>query len=106
MRAKTGHAVLEHELLAEQAATITRLAEALRNALDALAGFEQRPSTAKMSAERRALKRSLLVDAAANALWHFVVQRDCAGFRFTEQALEEFAVPAEVRAKLGAIRPR
>jgi hypothetical protein len=30
----------------------------------------------------------------------------CSGFRGTEEVLKEYAVPAEVRAKMGAIRPR
>jgi hypothetical protein len=46
------------------------------------------------------------VDAAAYAFWNFVVQRECSGFRETEQVLKDYAVPVEVRAKMGAIRPR
>jgi hypothetical protein len=34
------------------------------------------------------------------------VQRECSGFRGTEQVLEDFAVPAEIRGKMGAVRPR
>ncbi len=106
MHVKTGRAVLEHEILGEQAATFGRLAHDLHNALAALRTFDQRPSTAKVAADRRAALRAGLVDAAAYALWVFVVQRECSGLRFIDQALEDFAVPHEVRAKMGAVRPR
>ena len=102
MRRKTGQDVLEYEILEEQAATIGRLSRNLRATLDALAAFDER----EPAADRRDPRRVRLVDDAAYALWHFVVQRDCSGFRFTEQILEEYAVPAEVRAKMGAVRPR
>jgi hypothetical protein len=45
-------------------------------------------------------------DAAAYALWNFVGQRECSGFRGTEQVLKDYAVPGEVRAKMGVIRAR
>lgn len=100
MRPRTGQDVLEYEIREEQAATIGRLARDLRAALDALDTFHR---TASDSHEEQ---RARLVDAAAYALWHFVVQRECSGFRGTEQVLEDYAVPAEVRAKMGAVRPR
>jgi len=95
MRVRTGQEVLEYEILEEQAATIGRLARELRTTLDALAAVD-----------RRDPRRPSLVDAAADALWNFVVQRDCAGFRWTEQVLDDYAVPAEVRGRMGATRPR
>jgi len=95
-RVKTGQDVLEYEILEEQAATIGRLARELRNALDALA-----------AADRCDPQREHLVDAAGYALWNFVVQRDCSGFGgTTEHILKDYAVPAEVRARMGVIRPR
>ena len=100
---KTGQQVLEYEIREEQAATIGRLARELRAALDALAAFDGRTSGDKTSGDRGP-QRERLVDAAAYALWHFIVQRDCAGFRWTEQALEDYAVPAEVRARMGVMR--
>ena len=106
MRVRTGLEVLEYEIREEQAATIGRLARELRDALDALDAFNRRANSGKTAAERSDLQRARLVDAAAYALWNFVVQRECSGFRGTEQALEDYAVPAEVRAKMGAIRPR
>jgi hypothetical protein len=103
MRAKSGQAILEHELLGEQAATFGRTAEDLQAALDALAAFDRRTGDGRMPADRRALKRRRLVDDAAYAMWCFVVQRECAGIRTIDRALEGFAVPTEVRRKMGTV---
>jgi len=105
MRPRTGQDVLEYEILQEQAATIGRLARDLRDALDALDAFDNVKSD-KSASDRRDRQRARLVDTAAHALWNFVVQRECSGFRGTEQILEDYAVPREVRAKMGAVRPR
>jgi hypothetical protein len=103
MRFRTGQDVLEYEFRQEQAATIGRLARELRDALDALGTLKA--SSGKTRADSRDPQRARLADAAAYALWNFVVQRECSGFRETEQVLKEHAVPVEVRAKMGAIRP-
>jgi hypothetical protein len=103
---RTGWDVLQYESRQEQAATIGRLAQDLRAALDALETFDRRARSDKTAADRRDPQRMHLVDAAAYALWNFVVQRECSGFRFTEQVLKDYAVPAEVRAKMGAFLPR
>ncbi len=96
MRSKTGWDVLENEILEEQAATIGRLSRALRAALDALAAVDDRQDP----------QRPRLVDAAAYALFNFIVQRECAGLRGTEHVLKQYAVPAEVRARMGVSKPR
>ena len=102
MRVRTGLDVLEYEIRQEQAATIGRLARELRDALGALDTF----NSAKAGADSRDPQRARLVDAAAYALWNFVVQRECCGFRWTEEVLKDYAVPGEVRARMGAVRPR
>jgi hypothetical protein len=105
MRFRTGHEVLEYEIREEQAATIGRLARELQEALAALDTFDKRANSGKTAADGHASQRERLVDAAAYALWNFVVQRECSGLRWTtEEVLKE--VPAEVRSKMGAIRPR
>lgn len=101
MRPKAGWDVLQYEIREEQASTIGRLARELRAALDALDDFDRHAG-----GDRSGAQRARLVDAAAYALWNFVVQRDCSGLRFTERVLEDYAVPAEVRVKMGAVRPR
>jgi hypothetical protein len=102
MRPKTGQNVLDHEILEEQAATIGRLSRELRAALDALADFDRQQT----AVDRDDPQRMRLVDDAAYALWHFVVQRDCSGLRGTEHVLKGYGVPAEVRARMGAPRRR
>ena len=92
---QTGWDVLQYEVREEQAATIGRLSRELQASLEAL-----------KAVDRADLERPRLVDEAAYALWHFVVQRDCAGIRFTEQFLRDFDVPAEVRAKMGVVKRR
>jgi hypothetical protein len=106
MRVRTGLDVLEYEIRQEQAATIGRLARELRDALDALDTFDRRASSGKTTPDSRDPQRVCLVDAAVYALWNFVVQRECSGLRWTEQILKDYAVPVEVRAKMGAIRRR
>jgi len=106
MRSRTGLDVLEYEIRQEQAATIGRLARELQDALDALDTLNRRASSGKKTADSRDPQRARLVDAAAFALWNFIVQRECSGFRGTEQVLKDYAVPVEVRAKMGAIRSR
>jgi len=101
-----GLEALRQEILGEQAATIGQLDRNLRDALAALKNFDERMKDNQPLGERRAEQRTRLVDAAAYALWNFVVQRDCSGFRFTDRVLKDFAVPAEVQLKMGTVRPR
>ena len=96
MRSKTGWDVLENEILEEQAATIGRLSRELRKALDALAAVDDRQDP----------QRLRLVDAAAYALFNFVVQRECSGLHGTEHVLKQYGVPAEVRARMGVTKLR
>jgi hypothetical protein len=104
MRMRTGLDVLEYELRQEQAATIGRLARELRDALDALDTFDRQASSSTTATDKGDPQRAWLVDAAAYALWNFVVQRECSGFRWADQVLKDYAVPGEVRAKMGAVR--
>jgi hypothetical protein len=103
---RTGLDVLEYEIRQEQAATMGRLAGGLRDALDALDIFDRRAKSGKSATDSRDPQRMRLVDAAADALWNFVVQRECSGLRWTEQVLKDYGIPIEVHAKMGAVRPR
>ena len=102
MRPNTGWDILQYEIREEQASTIGRLGRNLRDALDALDAFDRQA----IAPDRRDPQRVRLVNAAAYALWTLVVQRDCSGLRFTERVLEDYAVPAEVRVRMGAARSR
>ena len=105
MRLRTGQDVLEYEIRQEQAATIGRLARELRDALDALDTFDRRATSGKTVPDSRDPKRKRLVDAAAYALWNFVLQRECSGFGGTEHVLKDYGVPVEVRAQMGVDAP-
>jgi hypothetical protein len=86
---------LEYELMAEAAQSLGIAGRRMEDALAALAAC---PATARVSA------RQALVDAAADAAFGYVVQRESMGFRDTDAALDLYAVPHEVRARLGARR--
>jgi hypothetical protein len=106
MSVRSGQDALEYELRQEQAATIGRLARELRTALDALDAYKRQAGGGTAATDGRDPQQQRLVDDAAYALWHVVVQRECSGFGGTEHVLKDYAVPAEVRARMGAIRPR
>ena len=87
---ETGEAVLRHELLQEQAASLGRMGEKMEKALAALsahAGGEGRPE---------------LVRAAADAVWCFFVQREVMGLRDRSAVIAQHAIPREVLNRIGA----
>jgi hypothetical protein len=87
---ETGEAVLRHELLQEQAASLGRMGEKMEKALAALnahEGGEGRPE---------------LVFAAADAVWCFFVQREVMGLRDRAAVIAQHAIPREVLNRIGA----
>ena len=94
--------VLQHELMQEKAATLGRLTQAFERAFAALRAFEAAASSEPDP--HRAAERQALIDEAAEALWHFVVQREACGLRNTEAALREYGVPAALRLRMGVVR--
>lgn len=87
---ETGEAVLRHELLQEQAASLGRMGEKMEKALAALSaheGGEGRPE---------------LVRAAADAVWCFFVQREVMGLRDRAAVIAQYAIPREVLNRIGA----
>jgi hypothetical protein len=91
LEARSGLRALEVEILQEKAATLGRLGRALEDALDEL-----------RLADRDAPSRPALVDEAARVLWEFVVHREACRMS-TDDALEVYKVPGEVRARMGAV---
>jgi hypothetical protein len=86
---ETGEAVLRHELLAEQAASLGRVGRKAEAALTALRdhpGGEGREAALK---------------AATDAVWCFFVQRDVMGLRDRAQIIRDYAIPREVLNRLG-----
>ena len=94
-------AALEYELAHEKASALGRLGRALESALARLAEFDavhrEGTPTESTRGERRAL-----VAVAGVALWHFVVQREAVGLRDGARVMQDYRVPAEVRARMGA----
>jgi hypothetical protein len=89
---------LGHELMQEKASTLGRLTREFEKALADLAAFD--------SAAGPEHRRAELLDAAADALWWFVVQREACGMRNTDAVLHDYKVPAAVRLRMGVVRKR
>lgn len=93
---------LDAEIFEEKAATLGRLTRAFEAALADWRDAERAEAEAGANLFDR--RRSRLLDTAADALWHFVVQREACGLRNTEAVLREYGVPAALRLRMGAIR--
>lgn len=84
---------IEAELLGEAAQSLGLAGKKMEEALAALAAC---PADARPSLRR------LLLDAAADATFSYVVVRESLGWRDTDAALDLYGVPMDVRARLGA----
>jgi hypothetical protein len=94
---------LEREFAQERASALGRLGRALEKALATLAQHDAaHPATAAAEVRRQ---RSVLVEHASVALWHFVVQREACGLRDVRHVLRDYRVPAEVAARMGVLPP-
>jgi hypothetical protein len=92
---------LDYEIAQEMASTLGRLGRALERAVRALAEYDTAwPSGTTMSG-RAHEERQKLVAEASRALWCFVVQREACGLRDGRQVLRDYAVPPEVRDRMG-----
>ena len=94
-RAQT-HDSVNAEILEEKAAALARVARRFEEALAALHALEAEPAA-------DAGRRSELLDAAGEALWCFVVQREAMGQREHRHVMEAYRIPPEVRRRM---RPR
>jgi hypothetical protein len=99
-------AALDYEIAQEKATALGRLGRALESALAALAAHDCSralatcpPATASKLAE--GATRARLVQDASETLWCFLVQREACGLRDPRPVLRDYAVPAEVYARMG-----
>lgn len=92
-RADTGLDILGHEVRAEQASSLGHAGRKVEASLRALSDFTGDAS-----------ERAALADAAAEAVYAYIVQREVIGLRNTAEVIRDFAVPREVMARLGATR--
>ncbi len=97
---ETGLLALDYEIAQEMALALGRLGRTLERRLEHLAAFDlslRQGETVDRSARQK------LVDEAGRALWNFVVQREACGLRDCALVVREYKVPAEVRARMGAV---
>lgn len=87
---------VQAEIAQEKASALARAAGRLEDALAALRAFDEEPPAQGDTAARRPL-----VDAAGQALWYYVVQREACGLRDVESVLREYRVPREVYLRMG-----
>ena len=83
---------LAAEMMSEQASNLGRMGRNVERALTDLAAAapEHRPAR---------------LDAAADAVWRYFIQREVAGVRNHAPAIADYRIPGAVLARLGA-RPR
>jgi hypothetical protein len=87
---------LDYEIAQEQASALGRLGRALEMALAALADYDRTHT-------ERCATRVRLVAEASDALWCFIVQRECCGVRNPRPVIRDYGVPAEVQNRMGAL---
>ena len=90
---------LDYEIVQEQASALGRAGRALETALAALSEYDRNGQDA---AEMR---RTLVADAG-DALWRFVIQRECCGLRDARAVMRDYRVPQEVQNRIGIAHPR
>lgn len=98
---------LDYEIAREQAAALGRLGRALETALDAITEFDRSHGehADRSSPSPPAQTRIRLVQAASQALWYFVIQREACGLRDPRPVLRAYRVPAEVVNRMGTFNP-
>jgi hypothetical protein len=94
------NAALEYEIAREQAVSLGRLGRRFEAALAALQAFDASVARAHGGA------RQALLDEAGTLLWHFIVQREACGLRDGARVMQDYAVPNEVRARMGVFSKR
>ena len=99
-RFNTPAALLDYEIVQEQASALGRLGRALETALTKLRDFDAvHPPSQTSPAEQQA--RHALVAEAGYALWMFVVQREACGLRDSRTLMRDYKVPPDVQERMG-----
>lgn len=93
-------AKVQAEIVQEKAVSLSRVSLKLQEAMGRLEAFDAASESGAGAAARQPL-----VEAAGEALWYYVVQREACGLRDVESVLREFRVPREVYLRMG-VRPR
>jgi hypothetical protein len=85
---------LDYEVAQEQAAALGRAGRALEAALTALREHDRNGQAADDA------RRELVVDAG-DALWRFIIQRECCGLRDSRAVMRDYRIPQEVQNRMG-----
>lgn len=88
---------LDYEIVQEQASALGRAGRALEAALAALSEHDR-------SGRNADEKRRTLIADAGDALWRFIIQRECCGLRDGRTVMRDYRVPQEVQNRMGAFR--
>ncbi|MBD9374209.1 hypothetical protein IB238_16425 [Rhizobium sp. ARZ01] len=92
--AASGFNVLEYELMAERAEALGRHGHRVEKALERL----------KTNPGCEPKQRDELLDAAADAVWAFFIQREICGLRNQRDVIRRYEIPKEVLARVGIVR--
>ncbi len=92
---------IQYEILQEKATALNRLGNRLQQALDALRAFDARLPGGTVATAEDLRERQALVNAAGEALWYFVVQREACGLRDSEAVMREYGASREVWLRMG-----
>ena len=87
--------ILQAEIAAEQASSLSRAARRLEEALAAL-----------RSASPEGEEHEALLARAGEALWRLAVQREAIGLRNSDQMMRDYGVPKVVRLRMGVTSRR
>lgn len=99
LQPETGWNVLDHELRQQKAQTLGTLGGQVEGALAALRALEAEPDGSD-----RELRRSALLDAAADRVWAFMIQRELCGLQNWPAVVREYGIPREVLNRVGQVR--
>ncbi|NIA70066.1 hypothetical protein HBA54_15785 [Pelagibius litoralis] len=98
---ETGASVLDAEILAEKAASLGRAGRLVRQALDDLKAFDENPDN-DTADPKTANRRQAALQAATDAVYGYFIQRELCGLMNQDDPIEQYAIPREVLARVGA----
>ncbi len=92
VRPEAGTSALEHEIMAERAASLGAAEQRVTQAIAALAAATE--------------DRDTCLAQARKTVWEYFVQRELIGFRKHNEVIQNLNIPGEVLAGLGAMAKR
>ncbi|NBJ10003.1 DUF6665 family protein [Microvirga arsenatis] len=101
LQRETGWTVLDYEIREQKAHALGTLGQQVDQALAALRNFD-----AETPGENRGDRRRDLVDAAAERVWAFMIQRELCGLRDWDAVVKHHGIPREVLNRVGGARRR